>query len=396
MNRSQIDCVRIYPLRIPLKTAIRHAASAREFSDSIVVEVELADGTRGYGETLPRPYVTGETVESVPKAIESVFVPALLEWRPSRFPDALERAGELPMVDESGVGITAARAAVELAALDAYSRHFQRPMSDVAGWFGMAGMGAPGCISRVRCSGVITADSPEKAASRAKKMSWYGLRDFKVKVGFEGDDAVLAAVCQALARPIRKGKATVRIDANGAWSLDEAAEALNRWTAIGLTLVEQPLSRADDGRLQELRKRTRIPLMHDESLVTMDDAERLTIARVMDWMNVRISKVGGLLAALKLAGFAQVLSVRVLLGCMVGETSILSAAARRFLEMVPNVELVEGNFGQFQLSEDVTAKSLRFGYGGRLTPLAGLGWGIDVDLARIKALAAGEPVVIHL
>lgn len=58
---SQVHCLRLYPLAIPLRKPFEHAAKTREVADPIVVEAELGDGTLGHGETLARPYVTGET-----------------------------------------------------------------------------------------------------------------------------------------------------------------------------------------------------------------------------------------------------------------------------------------------------------------------------------------------
>lgn len=60
MILSQIQCVRLYPLAIPLRRKFSHAAAERHTADPLVAAVELANGIVGYGETLPRPYVTGD------------------------------------------------------------------------------------------------------------------------------------------------------------------------------------------------------------------------------------------------------------------------------------------------------------------------------------------------
>ena len=73
MIRSQISCIRAWSLAIPLRQKFAHAARERRCADPIVVQIELADGTCGYGETLPRDYVTGESRESVLEAITFVF-----------------------------------------------------------------------------------------------------------------------------------------------------------------------------------------------------------------------------------------------------------------------------------------------------------------------------------
>jgi hypothetical protein len=81
---------------------------------------------------------------------------------------------------------------------------------------------------------------------------------------------------------------------------------------------------------------------------------------------------------------------------MVGETSILSAAGRRFLEIVPGVIFAEGWFGSFLLRADVTRRPLRFGYGGRGRELPAAGLGVEVDPDRLAALALAKPAVYTL
>ncbi|MHC4611148.1 MAG: hypothetical protein ACYS7M_12460, partial [Planctomycetota bacterium] len=119
MAASAIRSITTYCLEIPLRRKVAHATSERAVADPIVVAVELMNGVVGYGETLPRPYVTGETVASVVGAIREVFVPALLEIHPAHFPGALEAIEALPFQASDGRVIPAARAAVELALLDA-------------------------------------------------------------------------------------------------------------------------------------------------------------------------------------------------------------------------------------------------------------------------------------
>ncbi len=100
--------------------------------------------------------------------------------------------------------------------------------------------------------------------------------------------------------------------------------------------------------------------------------------------------------ALRLAAYARRADVGVQLGCMVGETCILSAAGLRFLQVCPDVVWAEGCFGSFLLEGDVVTHPLRFGYGGRLPSVSGAGWGVDVDTAKLAALCETKPTVIHL
>ena len=146
------------------------------------------------------------------------------------------------------------------------------------------------------------------------------------------------------------------------------------------------------GRVQ----RTHPTWIHDESLITIDDAQRLIELGVADAFNIRISKCGGLIPSLRIAALGRRHNVCLQLGCMVGETSILSAAGLRFLEVCPGVTWAEGCFGSFLLSDDVVKKELRFGYAGRPPKLHDPGLGIAVDSARLGSCCAHHPFVISL
>lgn len=165
----------------------------------------------------------------------------------------------------------------------------------------------------------------------------YGLRDFKLKVGDDEDEERMGACLRALGRGLRRGRTTLRLDANGAWKLNEAIRRLQEWESLPITSIEQPLEKADIESWAALARQTNMPLMADESLVTMEDAQLLIARGAASWFNIRISKNGGLIPSLRLAVLAKENHVDVQMGCMVGETSILSAAGRWFLQLVPDV-----------------------------------------------------------
>jgi muconate cycloisomerase len=222
-------------------------------------------------------------------------------------------------------------------------------------------------------------------------MRLFGLRDFKLKVGDEHDAERLAVVVRTLGRSLTTGRTRLRIDANGAWSLEQATERLRQWQSLPIACVEQPLARDDQQSWAALAGRTTLPLMADESLVTPQDAEDLIAGHRVSWFNIRIAKNGGLIPSMQLAATARRHNIQYQLGCMVGETSILSAAARWFLQLVPNVRFAEGNFGRFLLHDDVIPKPLRFGFGGRWKPLAGPGLGVSIQPETLDRLASRPP-----
>ncbi len=391
---TPVSKVSIYSLAIPLRGKFSHAAAERVCAEPIVVAVELADHTVGYGETHPREYVTGESPEDAIRSIRELFVPILLEMRPANFGEAIEAAANLPLRDQQGRVATAARAVVELALLDAYSRAFGRSLESLAGWFEEPWLGPPGSRGKVRYSVVISGSAPKGVRRFVRLVRLTGIRDFKLKVGDAEDDARLESCVRALGAGLSRGKLSLRLDANGAWRADEAAQKLRAWERFPIACVEQPMPKNGVEAWGELARGTKLPLMADESLVTPEDAEALISNRGAGWFNIRLSKNGGLIPSIRMAILARKHGIRCQLGCMVGETSILSAAGRRFLQMVPDMRFAEGSFGRFLLADDIVTHPVRFSWGGRWGALDGPGLGVTVAADRLESYAVVPPVVI--
>ena len=128
----------------------------------------------------------------------------------------------------------------------------------------------------------------------------------------------------------------------------------------------------------------------------MNDAERLVHLKVADAFNIRVAKDGGFLPAIRLAHFARRHDIAFQLGCLVGETSVLSAVGRHFLENVPGIMLPEGSYGRFLLKGDITEKPVRFGYGGKIRPMDGFGWGVEVKHELLERFSVGSVMEIPL
>ena len=392
---THVHRLRIHRISLPMRAGFRHAAAERTRTENLVVEVELGTGTVGFGESVPRPYVGGETLDSAAAAIRDVLLEPILAIRPELWSNLLGAVDQLPFTGPDGASITSARAAVELALLDAYSRHFRRSLDEIAGWLGATLFRSPGSTQTVRYSGVISADDARGVRRKLRKQRLLGLRDFKFKVGRDDDRQVLQAATAALARPMRHGRGSIRVDANGAFTPEQAGDWIARMADLPIASLEQPMGREHDGALPSLRGRG-IPIMADESLVTPADAERLIQRQAVDLFNIRISKNGGLIPSLRLAERAVTAGLGFQLGCMVGETGLLSSAGRWFLCLVRGARFAEGSFGRWLLADDVTRPSPRFGWGGRVKPMTGPGLGVQVDPAKLRKYAVADPVNLQL
>jgi len=370
----------LYALRIPFVESFRHRVTERRWSDSVVVRVRDEAGTEGFGEGMARPYVTGETVDGMLQHLARDLWPALVERELPPFADATDLAtldALIPTTAVSGViAANASRAALELAVVDCALRRGGRSLAALL----------PPRRRTVTYSGVITAGPIERAIQHARQMRAVGLQHVKLKVGFADDVARVAALREVLGPDV-----SLRLDANGAWTVERAVEVLDAVAPLGIAAVEQPLPRGPVTELRRLKEAVRVPIMADESLLTPADAEALIAARAVDHFNVRVSKCGGLHRSAGMAARAATAGIGVQIGSQVGETAILSAAGRHLAASLPDVVFVEGSFGTLLLAEDVSVESVRFGHRGEAPLLTGPGLGVRVLEDRLRRHA----LVIH-
>jgi len=378
----------LYKTAVPLKRVVKHASFERSESENLVVKATLADGTTGYGEGVPRSYVTGETIASTFADLESDDWARLL-GRPSSFEQVVERLQTLtlPRIEADPRGMTgnAARCALELAILDAYGRHFGESLWRAVELARVDGLQRFAKVRGVRYSGAITSESERGERVSAWKMWLYGFKQVKIKVGTQGQDdpARLARL-----RKILGSRMDIRLDANEAWRASELLERAAPLRRFGPTALEQPVAHAEVHLLKELRPQLGIPVMLDESLCGFPDARAAVAGKTADFFNVRLSKCGGILPSLKIIALAQRSGLGVQLGCHPGETSLLSAAGRHVAGCVSGLRYVEGSYDRHILKANVTTRDVTFGYGGRARPLLGPGLGVVIDVDALEAMTA--------
>jgi muconate cycloisomerase len=374
-----------YHVRIPLRKTIRHASHSRESTENIVVRCLLEDGTEGFGEGVPREYVTGETIDEAMKWLQESDLSGQLEGCPD-FARAVAMAERLRLTpvpgDDRQCRANSTRCAVELALLDAYGRRFGQTLSAVTK------LVAPELYQFrpwVRYSGVIlSASTWLQLRLAAWRVRIYRFPNVKIKVGIPGQDDVyrLKNIRQRLG-----WKKDLRVDANEAWPRAEAAERIQALQRFNLSAVEQPVPHADMDVLCEVRRKIQVPIMLDESLCSIIDAERALEQGSCDLYNLRLSKCGGFIPTLRLAQFAVKHGLGYQLGCQVGETALLSAAGRHFAASVAGLRYVEGSYDRHLVRETLAMRDITFRWGGWAPALDGPGLGIDVDKQALERTA---------
>lgn len=379
MNVAELTA---YHVRIPLRRTIRHASHSRDSTENVVVRCVLEDGTEGFGEGVPREYVTGETIDQAMELLARNELKAQLE-PPRDFPEAVTMAERIKLSpvagDDRKCQGNAARCGLELALLDAYGKCFGEPLSAVTKLL------APELYEPrpwVRYSGaILSANTWFKLRLAAWRIRIWGFPNVKVKVGIPGQDDVYRLKNIRL----RLGwKKDLRVDANEAWPGAEAADRIRDLERFQISAVEQPVSHAEVDVLREVRQKVSVPIMLDESLCSMIDAERTVEQCTCDLYNLRLSKCGGFIPTLRLAQFAIKHDLGYQLGCQIGETALLSAAGRHFAASVAHLRYVEGSYDRHLVRETLAKEDITFRWGGWAPALNSAGLGIHVDKEALE------------
>ena len=360
----------LYAVDLPFRKPFRHAAAERNVSSSLFLKCTTDTGISGFGETLPRDYVTGESRESAFAMLRDAILPRLVGQNFDSLDEVeafLQRCdGQTPGWISADTPQTAAWCAVDLALLDAFGKAFHSPSPRAAR--------APLPLS-FRYSGVLSADKGLRLVKSALKQKLYGIRQVKLKVDDVKDVETVRLLRRVFGRSLE-----VRVDANMAWNVAQAIEAMQAMARHGVRSFEQPVASGDFAGMRQLVSATSLGVMADESLSTRESLRRLVEAKACTAVNVRISKCGGLIAATNRAREALAAGLTLQLGCQVGESSLLSAAQLRLAQSVQPVTYAEGCFGRFLLREDPAAPSLQFSYGGRPPAIpGGFGLGVTMD-----------------
>lgn len=375
----RIERFEIYCVGLPFRRPFAHAAAVRSSSSSLFVKCIAETGAAGFGECLPREYVTGETRDGAFSLLRDRVLPRLLGRDFSSMEEVIafleECDGKAPRAwVDADLPQAAAWCAVDLALLDTFGRVFEEPVR-------LAGGGD--LPPALRYSPVVSAGRGAAHAAMLLRIRLYGIRQVKLKVGRDAGGGDLR-----VARWVLGSGCDIRVDANMAWSVGDALRAMRELSRFGVRSFEQPVAAGDVAGLARLVRETGLGVMADESMSDRASLERLIAERACTGVNVRISKCGGLVASYGLCRRALGAGLDLQVGCQVGESSLLSAAQLALVRAAKTVSYAEGCFGLLLLREDPCDPVLRFGYGGRppvLTPGAGLGVSVDEDALLRRA-----------
>lgn len=352
-------------LVIPFTQRNMHAAATRVATQTLWVEAADADGNCGYGEACPRVYATGESLDDAIAFVRQHGdawcdaigdVASLRDWVAAHAAD----------IDEH----PAAWCAVELALLDLFGRRCGVAVETL--------LDLPPIAGSYRYTAMLGDVSEAAFARQLHAYVVDGFDTFKIRLCgvLERDRAKVEALVAAGIAPGR-----VRADASHLWT--SAREAVFYLRALGYPFValEEPVSVGAVHEMAEIGRALDCAIVLDESLTRIEHLASLPSgARYI--VNLRVSKMGGLLRTLAIARAAVARSLPIIVGAHVGETSVLTRAALAVVQACrEHVIAQEGAFGRHLLAHDVVLSSLGFGAGGLLDASAvpgGPGFGLRV------------------
>ena len=322
---------------------------------NVFLEVRTNDGLIGYGCAAPDGHLTGETPEQVALAMRGVVEPALVGADPLRWTMLLEQiAPELTTMSST-------RAAVDMALYDLLGKKAGMPVWQMLG----------GYRDRIATSVTIGILSEEETVHHACDWVARGFRCLKLKGGHDADDDITRVL---KVREAVGDEVELRFDANQGFSVDQAMHFIEGARGAHLELIEQPTPRARADLLGRVTREAHIPVMADESLMTLRDAFRLASQEVMDMVNVKLMKVGGMSEALQINAVARAAGLEAMVGC-VDESALGIAAGLHFALARPNVAYADLD-GHIGLQGDPAAGAVRI-ENGILYPADGPGFGCD-------------------
>ena len=310
-------------LDLPLKHRFTIAHQSREVQETLIVRLE-EDGLFGLGESTTNPFY-GITLDNMREALEK-FKPVLLggKWNT---PAELWELGKEVFRDNPF-----AQCALDQAAWDLYTKKKGEKLYEYLNL-------NPQRIPTTNFT--IGIDTVEKMCAKLREVEW---PIYKIKLGTDQDLEIV--------RELRKNTNSIfRVDANCAWTVDQAISYSEELALLGVEFIEQPLAKDNLEGMREVFAHSKLPLIADESCISEADVDKCQGR--FHGVNIKLVKAGGITPALRMIQQAKALGMKTMVGCMTESSVGISAIAH----IAPLLDYVDMD-GAMLLAKD-PAKGVR-------------------------------------
>ncbi|MHC4944041.1 MAG: mandelate racemase/muconate lactonizing enzyme family protein [Planctomycetota bacterium] len=352
----KITKIEAWPLEMRLKEPYTIAYETVDTAVNVFLRIETNRDIIGFGCAAPDLEVTGEKPEDVIEAVNSAAAGTILGSDPLRPARLYERLKKV-LKDRP-----AALAGVDMALWDIMGKFGNLPLWKLLGGF----------RDRIITSVTIGILPEDETVERARALVTERFRCLKLKGGKDVDEdiAKVMKVREAVGKGIE-----LRFDANQGFNMEESLRFVEKTRDARLELIEQPTPRDHLETLGKVTRKAHLPIMADESLMTLRDAFRIARRGLADMVNVKLMKVGGISEALQINSVSRAAGLEVMVGCM-DEAALAISAGLHFALARPNVKYADLD-GHLDLEGDPSDGAVIL-KNGVLFPSARNGLGFDM------------------
>lgn len=282
---------------LPLKHTFTIAHQSRDVQDTLMVKLE-GEGFYGLGESTTNPFY-GMTIENMSSCLEEAR--SLVEEGEWKTPEEL-----WDLVKDIFRENPFAQCALDMAAWDWFTKKQGKKLYE---YLGLDPKNIP------LTNFTIGIDTIEKMVAKMKEVDW---PIYKIKLGTDRDLEIV--------KELRKHTdAVFRIDANCAWTAEQAIRYAEELSKLGVEFMEQPLAKDDLEGMKEVYKHAKLPVMADESCIVESDVKKCH--GLFHAINVKLVKAGGITPGLRMIHEAKSLGMKTMVGCMTESSVGITAIA---------------------------------------------------------------------
>ena len=359
----RIASLEFTPVSVPYTHREVSSLINRDGVTDIIVKATTDDGLVGWGESC-----SGADVTSVLGALQAMkpFVIGQSPWESERIRQELWHRGIWSWRQHTACF---AYPGIDMALWDICGKASSQPLYNLFG-------------GKVRESAsyfyYCSQGSPDHIASQAREGVEKGFKVFYLKVGLDIEaELEMVRSLRATIGPLAK----IRLDANGAWKVNEALRNLARLDEYTIDFIEQPVVQDPLTNMQEVRRRCNIAISANEGLWTAADAHRQISARTADVYCFSPYFTGSLAQFQKLSWLAHLEGLQICRHTH-GELGITAAACHHILLTLPNV--IDGNQQTAHvMTDDIVVDTIPITHGPDWGVPSGVGIGVEVDEEKI-------------
>lgn len=316
----KIEQIEYFKLDMPLAVPYTIAYETVSQTSSIILKLSTDSGITGWGCAAPDISVTGETADDVIKSV-NIIIDLLKDQSPFQI------AKITHILKQQLLNYSSTLAMVDMALYDIMARKAGLPLYQLLGGFRHS----------IPTSITIGILALKETIEQGIEFLKSGFKILKLKGGLNLAEDIEKVL---YLREKLGNDFLLRFDANQGYSVEESIEFIHKTKSAKIEILEQPTSQKKEERLGHVTQNVEVPVMADESIKTLKDAYRLASNDLIDMVNIKLMKVGGILESQHINSVAKAAGLEVMIGCL-DECALGISAGLHFALSRPNIEYAD-------------------------------------------------------